>query len=79
MQNAIKIAYDFVSVPNLEATVDLLPQQREHRLQADGHGDDVLQLRSLIWYAWKSVSNLWDSIPPEPDSTFPSKNNNFLP
>ena len=33
----------------------LLPEQRKYRLAIKG-GEDVLQLYTLIWYAWNSVS-----------------------
>ena len=52
----MKIACDFVSPHNLRATAALLPQQRRHRLQSDGHGEDVLQFHALLWFAWLSVS-----------------------
>ena len=39
---------------NLEHMAALLPEQRKHRMAVKG-GDDVLQLFTLIWYAWNSV------------------------
>lgn len=56
VQSAMKIACDFVSPHNLQTTAELLPQQRQHRLKNEGHGADVLQLHTLLWYAWRSVS-----------------------
>ena len=55
LQNTIKVACDFVSVGNLEHMAALLPEQRKYRI-AVKHGEDVLQLFTLIWYAWISVS-----------------------
>ena len=55
LQNTIKVACDFVSAYNLWHMDRLLPDQRKHRLVGDGP-DDVLQLYTLSWYAWLSVS-----------------------
>ena len=55
LQNTIKVACDFVSACNLQDMAVLLPDQRKHRLVGDGP-DDVLQLFTLSWYAWLSVS-----------------------
>ena len=57
IKSAIKIACDFVSLVNLEATEGLLKEQREHRLQTDGYRPDVLRLRTLLWNVWGSLSS----------------------
>ena len=54
VQSAVKIACDFVSLQTLDRTFQLLSEQREHRLKGGGN-HDVLQIRALLWYAWKSV------------------------
>ncbi|KAI1782476.1 hypothetical protein LXA43DRAFT_905672 [Ganoderma leucocontextum] len=54
VENAIKVACDFVSAGNLSATERLVSELRARRLSE--HGDDVLQLYTLLWYAWCSVS-----------------------
>ncbi|KAH9915967.1 uncharacterized protein BXZ73DRAFT_54039, partial [Epithele typhae] len=48
VQNAIKIACDFVSVQNLSVTASLMSKQREHRIKTNGHGEDILQLDTLM-------------------------------
>lgn len=61
LQGAIKLACDFVSMENLDRTVGLLVEQRRYRIQMRGIGPpDVLQLHSLLWYAWLSVSSYTD-------------------
>ncbi|KAH9907650.1 uncharacterized protein BXZ73DRAFT_60386 [Epithele typhae] len=54
--NAVKIACDFVSLHNLDVTAGMVPQQRAHRLNSGGHGEDLLQLDTLVWHAWRSLS-----------------------
>ena len=60
--DAIKIATDFVSVENLAQTVHVMNGYRTHRLvmksAEDVLGDDVLQLRTTLWYAWCHLSVL---------------------
>ena len=55
VQNTLKVACDFVSVHNLKHMAALRPAQRKHRLHAGG-AEDVLQLHTLLWYAWLSAS-----------------------
>ena len=55
VQNTIKVACDFVSVQNLERVKQMIPSQRLHRIRHDGP-EDVLQLGTLLWYAWLPVS-----------------------
>ncbi|RPD78042.1 hypothetical protein L226DRAFT_458614 [Lentinus tigrinus ALCF2SS1-7] len=54
LQSAIKVACDFVSIQNLDRTLALLGEQRVHRLFHQGP-EDVLQLHTLLWYAWLST------------------------
>ena len=51
----MKLACDFVSAYNLQEMAALRPMQRVHRLQ-NGGAEDVLQLPTLLWYAWLSIS-----------------------
>ena len=55
VQNTIKVACDFVSAQHLERVKQKIPEQRLHRIRSDGP-EDVLQLRSLLWYSWQSIS-----------------------
>ncbi|KAI0754544.1 hypothetical protein C8Q80DRAFT_1297762 [Daedaleopsis nitida] len=55
LQNAMKIACDFVSVHNLKRTMSLVTSQRRHRLRSQGP-DDLLHVQSLLWYTWLSAS-----------------------
>ena len=61
----MKVACDFVSVHNLQHMAVLIAPQRQHRLQGGG-GEDVLQLYTLMWYAWLSVSTLKAIAPRNP-------------
>jgi hypothetical protein len=54
--DSIKMAVDFVSMPNLNRTHRLVSELRMQRL-ADGAGDDVLQFYTMLWYAWVSLSS----------------------
>ena len=55
LQNTVKIACDFVSVHNLADMAALVTDQRKHRLSG-GESEDVLQLHTILWYAWQSAS-----------------------
>ena len=55
LQNTVKIACDFVSVHNLPHMAALVTAQRKHRLSG-GESEDVLQLHTILWYAWQSAS-----------------------
>ena len=56
MTNGIKIACDFMSIENLDATVQVRKTLHKHHLsQGDAKGDDVLQLYLTLWYAWKHL------------------------
>lgn len=68
LQSAIKVACDFVSLENLDRTIGLLVDQRHYRIQmrdldkdkvASGPAD-ILQIHTLLWYAWLSVSAYTD-------------------
>jgi hypothetical protein len=52
---SIKIARDYVSIDNLAQTERLVAEFRNQRL-ASGAGDDVLQLYTMLWYLWVSLS-----------------------
>ena len=56
LQNTIKVACDLVSIHNVAHITGLIPGQRVHRIRHD-RADDVLQLRTLLWYASLSVSS----------------------
>lgn len=56
MTNAIKIACDFISVENLDATLQVSKELRRHRLSEGG--EDVLQLLLTLWYAWIHLDTL---------------------
>ncbi|KAH9911025.1 uncharacterized protein BXZ73DRAFT_57401, partial [Epithele typhae] len=62
VQNAIKIACDFVSIQNLGVTVSLMAEQRAHRIQSGGHGQDVLQLSTLMWHTWRALTTFPQSL-----------------
>ena len=59
--DAIKIALDFLDVDSLNRTVQLAGEFRSHRL-ATLQGDDVLQLKTLLWYAWVSLTEQFDKL-----------------
>ena len=65
-QSTVKIACDFVSVHNLVHMAALRPDQREQRL-AGGEAEDVLQLFTLLWYAWLSVTTFKEPTFPHVD------------
>jgi hypothetical protein len=52
--HCIKIATDFVSPESLSSCLNLSNEFRDHNL-ADAWKDDVLQLTSLLYYAWLSL------------------------
>lgn len=47
----MKIACDFVSIENLDATIKVSKELRKHRLSL-GKGEEVLQPCLTLWYAW---------------------------
>ena len=53
--NAMKIACDFVSIENLEATVQVSKELCQHHISAGG--EDVLQLYLMLWHAWKHLDS----------------------
>jgi hypothetical protein len=60
--DAIKIACDFICIANLLATQKLVSEFREHHL-ATNSGDDVLQLRNILWWACVWLSEQTWSLP----------------
>jgi len=60
--DAIKIACDHVSVQHLDQIEQLVAEFREQRL-ASGHGEDVLQFYTMLWYAWLSLRQLREIVP----------------
>ena len=63
LADGIKMAVDFVSMPNLNRTHRLVSEFRMQRL-ADGAGDDVLQFYTMLWYAWVSLSSRYKFLSP---------------
>lgn len=51
----MKIACDFMSIENLDATIQVSKELRQHRLSAGG--EDVLQLYLTLWHAWKHLNS----------------------
>ena len=51
MSDAMKIAIDFVSPENIARCQKLTQEFREQN-QSKVWKDDVLQLKSMMWYAW---------------------------
>jgi hypothetical protein len=60
--DAIKIACDHVSIQHLDQIEQLIVEFREQRL-ASGHGEDVLQFYTMLWYAWLSLRQLREKVP----------------
>jgi hypothetical protein len=60
--DAIKIACDHVSIQHLDQIEQLVAEFREQRL-ASGHGEDVLQFYTMLWYAWLSLRQLREIVP----------------
>lgn len=53
--DAIKIACDFLDIPNLTKTQGLVSEFRLHRI-ATGSGEDVLEFYNTLWHAWCSLA-----------------------
>jgi hypothetical protein len=62
MADAIKIACDFFSMPNLKRTQRIVGELRHQRL-SDNAGDDVLQFYLTLWYTWVSLGLLSKTCP----------------
>jgi hypothetical protein len=58
--NAIKIASDFLCAESLEASQILSDEFREQRLILRWP-EDVLQLETTMWYAWRSLLRLQEA------------------
>lgn len=50
----MKVACDFISLENLARTECIASELRLQRLIFQG--DDVLQLHTVLWYAWRAVT-----------------------
>jgi [histone H3]-dimethyl-L-lysine9 demethylase len=57
MADCIKVAVDFVSPENVRRCEILTREFREQN-QAQAWKEDVLQLRTMMWYAWLSCERL---------------------
>jgi len=57
MADCIKIAIDFVSPENIDRCEKLTKEFREQN-QSKVWKEDVLQLRTMMWFAWQSCSVL---------------------
>ncbi|KDQ07139.1 hypothetical protein BOTBODRAFT_39064 [Botryobasidium botryosum FD-172 SS1] len=55
LADCIKVAVDFVSPENVDRCERLTREFREQN-QAEAWKEDVLQLRSMMWYAWLSCN-----------------------
>ncbi|KAJ7124146.1 Clavaminate synthase-like protein, partial [Mycena crocata] len=54
LSDCIKVAIDFVSPENIEQCKKVTKEFQEHHGKA--WKEDVLQLKTMMWYAWKSCS-----------------------
>ena len=57
----IKIAIDFIDAASIEASKDLTQQFHGERMR------DILQLKSVLWHAWLSISGQVSRRQDEPD------------
>lgn len=55
MSDCMKIAIDFVSPENIDRCEKLTKEFREQN-QRKAWKEDVLQLRTMMWFAWQSCS-----------------------
>jgi lysine-specific demethylase 3 len=55
MADCIKIAIDFVSPENIDRCEKLTKEFREQN-QRKAWKEDVLQLRTMMWFAWQSCT-----------------------
>ncbi len=62
LSDCIKVAIDYVSPENINACEQLTKEFRAQNIRS-AWKDDVLQLRSMMWYAWQSCTkmNMGDS------------------
>ncbi|KAI1785486.1 hypothetical protein LXA43DRAFT_899759 [Ganoderma leucocontextum] len=58
--NATKVACDFISIENLARTHRVASELRLQRLVS--RGDDVLQLHTVLWYAWCAATEAESTI-----------------
>ncbi|KAF5393641.1 hypothetical protein D9757_000422 [Collybiopsis confluens] len=59
LADCIKVAVDFVSPENVTRCEQLTREFREQN-QSKVWKEDILQLRSMMWFAWLSSSQQWD-------------------
>ena len=57
MADCIKIAVDFVSPENIDRCEVLTKEFREQN-QRKAWKEDVLQLRTMMWFAWQSCTKM---------------------
>lgn len=57
MADCMKIAIDFVSPENIDRCEKLTKEFREQN-QRKAWKEDVLQLRTMMWFAWQSCSKM---------------------
>lgn len=57
LTNCIKVAVDFLHWSSLETCGKLQKEFRDVN-RAEAWKDDILQLRNLMWYSWKSCTEL---------------------
>lgn len=57
MSDCMKIAIDFVSPENIDRCEKLTKEFREQN-QSKVWKEDVLQLRTMMWFAWQSCCKL---------------------
>ena len=60
MSDIVKVAIDFVSPENIARCEKLTREFREQN-QSHAWKEDVLQLRSMMWFAWLSCDQLQES------------------
>jgi lysine-specific demethylase 3 len=71
MADCIKIAIDFVSPENIDRCEKLTKEFREQN-QSKVWKEDVLQLRTMMWFAWQSCSILEAGLDKEEASAPPA-------
>ena len=67
MGDCIKVAVDFVSPANVDRCEKLTHEFREQN-RSTAWKEDVLQLRTMMWYAWESCRRLEERGGDKPDT-----------
>ena len=67
LADCIKVAIDYVSPENIEACKKLTNEFRNQNIRK-AWKDDVLQLRSMMWWAWQSCKKMESSTSAEPEA-----------